>query len=65
MSSDKNSNTRPEAYPKPTETDTQLNNQPEYTEPEANNATQQTSVNTDIPETHERNKAVSDKEENR
>jgi hypothetical protein len=29
---EKNNNDRPIAYPKPTETDMQLNNQPEYTE---------------------------------
>ncbi len=27
---EKNNNDRPESYPKPTETDMQLNNQPEY-----------------------------------
>ncbi len=30
MKEDKDKNTRPEAYPKPTVTDNQLNNQPEY-----------------------------------
>ncbi|MBD0286588.1 MAG: hypothetical protein ICV51_12345 [Flavisolibacter sp.] len=30
-------NNRPEAYPKPTETDQQLNNQPEFVDQEPNN----------------------------
>ncbi len=30
MKQDNNKNERPEAYPKPTVTDNQLNNQPEY-----------------------------------
>jgi len=32
----KGTDNRPEAYPKPTETDTQLQNQPEYIEPQPN-----------------------------
>jgi hypothetical protein len=36
---DKNTNDRPEAYPKPTETDMQLNNQPEYSEVQPNSFT--------------------------
>ena len=32
----KEKNTRPEAYPKPTETDTQLKNQPEYIDQQPN-----------------------------
>lgn len=62
MFSDKNNKERPEAYPKPTETDTQLNNQPEYSEPEPNSSKQQASINTDISEADERNKSVEDKE---
>ncbi len=35
MNQDKNHNSeRPEAYPKPTETDKQLDNQPEFIEPQ-------------------------------
>ncbi len=33
---DKNTNDRPEAYPKPTETDSQLQNQPEYIDQQPN-----------------------------
>lgn len=36
MKEDKDKNERPEAYPKPTETDNQLNNQPEYIDQQPN-----------------------------
>lgn len=36
MKEEKNRSERPEAYPKPTETDNQLNNQPEYIDQEPN-----------------------------
>ncbi len=65
MKDDKNKQDRPEAYPKPTETDIQLNNQPEYTEPEANRSTEQMTVNSDIKESQQRMKTVEDKEENK
>ncbi len=38
---------RPESYPKPTETDTQLQNQPEYTDQEPNTFHKEIS---DVPE---------------
>jgi hypothetical protein len=36
MKEEKNKNSRPEAYPKPTVTDTQLQNQPEYIDQQPN-----------------------------
>jgi hypothetical protein len=36
MREDKDKNDRPEAYPKPTATDNQLNNQPEYIDQQPN-----------------------------
>jgi hypothetical protein len=38
MVTDKNKNERPFAYPKPTETDQQLNNQPEYLDQQPNSS---------------------------
>lgn len=46
MSNDKNKYERPEAYPKPTETDRQLQNQPEYIDQEPNTYTKEIS---DVP----------------
>jgi len=36
MNQDKNRQDRPESYPKPTETDSQLKNQPEYIDKQPN-----------------------------
>ncbi len=36
MNNDKNRHGRPESYPKPTETDSQLKNQPEYIDQQPN-----------------------------
>ena len=36
MNQDKNRQDRPESYPKPTETDSQLKNQPEYIDQQPN-----------------------------
>lgn len=46
MSTDRNKHDRPESYPKPTETDEQLKNQPEYIDQEPNTYTKEIS---DIP----------------
>ncbi len=44
---DKKEESRPEAYPKPTETDTQLQNQPEYIDEEPNTFNKEIS---DVPD---------------
>ncbi len=44
---DKKEEGRPEAYPKPTETDTQLQNQPEYIDEEPNTFNKEIS---DVPD---------------
>jgi hypothetical protein len=46
MNNKSNSSERPEAYPKPTETDKQLQNQPEYIDQEPNDFTKEIS---DVP----------------
>ncbi len=45
---------RPEAYPKPTETDTQLNQQAEFTEPSPNRASDQDSQGEELKQAQER-----------
>jgi hypothetical protein len=47
MSKDRNKYDRPESYPKPTETDQQVKNQPEYIDQEPNTYTKEIS---DIPQ---------------
>ena len=47
MDKDKAADSRPAAYPKPTETDSQLQNQPEYIDQEPNTYNKEIS---DVPE---------------
>ena len=47
MNDDRNKYERPEAYPKPTETDRQQQNQPEYIDQEPNSYTKEIS---DVPQ---------------
>ena len=48
MNQDKNRQDRPESYPKPTETDSQLKNQPEYIDQQPNDFSDKSI--SDIPE---------------
>lgn len=50
MNTDRNKYDRPESYPKPTETDEQLKNQPEYIDQEPNTYTKEIS---DVPQQQE------------
>jgi hypothetical protein len=47
MNKERNKHDRPESYPKPTETDEQLKNQPEYIDQEPNSYTKEIS---DVPQ---------------
>lgn len=47
MKQDDRAGTRPEAYPKKTETDTQIERQDEYIDPESNSKDDQTSMSGD------------------
>ena len=47
MSEDRNKHDRPESYPKPSETDQQLKNQPEFIDQEPNTYTKEIS---DVPQ---------------
>ncbi len=61
MTPDKNNKqVRPESYPKPTETDTQLNHQPEYSEPYANRIDDQENVSAELQQAQERMKKTKD-----
>jgi len=59
MNQDKNRQDRPESYPKPTETDSQLKNQPEYIDQQPNDFSDKSI--SDIP-THESTRESRDDE---
>jgi hypothetical protein len=57
MNDDRNKYERPEAYPKPTETDRQLQNQPEFIDQEPNTYTKEIS-DVPVPEDNEEPKVT-------
>lgn len=58
--SDKEKQERPEAYPKPTETDTQMKNQDEYTERQSSRTSEDMPLNNTTERNSERVRTADD-----